>query len=694
MLIIFSITLVLSAFLLFWIELLFAKQVLPILGGVPAVWNGCMVFFQVMLLLGYLWAYFLKKTSTVYLQQILSVVLLLLCGLFLPMQLRIYPSLIPGEHPIPWLFLTALSSVGIPFFLLASLTPTLQSWLAQSRKEINPYILYMVSNAGSIMALIAFPTIFETLFTIKQQISLWQSLFILNLILVLCGILYAHLKNQAKETSEQLTSLNTVEIKDLGDEDKPKLKIILRWILLSFLPSSLLLGTTTFITTELSPIPLFWAVPLMVYLLTFILVFAPKAIIWNELQSSLHLVLWLSLVAFCLNLLKPTNQILPIIIGCNLLLLFFICWLLHGKLAQEKPPAKYLTSFYLTIAFGGMLGGIFNSILAPLIFKDLYEYPLIIFISILVLNGNSLEIFRVNLPKNFSLTALINASKILVLAGFLGIGCVYSSFVLYKQKNDSIKILGGFRSFFGIYKVVEVHSKTSNIVLRVMKHGSTNHGMQYFTNAKSQQEPTAYYSLKEPIAEVWKLIPKVKNVAVIGLGTGGLSAYAHKEQTWDFYEVDSSVKEMAKNYFTFLKHNPATVNIIIGDGRLELAKSKKHYDILVIDAFNSDSIPTHLLTKEAFDIYKGHLNNNGLIAFHVSNRYLALAPVIKGLTDYDDAFTAYTKRGPMSQYVLVGKKNNPAMLNLANNGWQKIIQSRLWTDDFSNVFLSFKVFNH
>jgi len=370
-----------------------------------------------------------------------------------------------------------------------------------------------------------------------------------------------------------------------------------------------------------------------------------------------------------------------------------LCWLLHGKLARDKPQSQYLTTFYLSIAFGGMLGGIFNSLLAPMLFNGLYEYPIAILLGILLINDNLPDAIK-NIQISWrTVHPIENISKTLLFAVALGIFINYYVLFIYPvHGSNNLSVLEQRRSFFGVYKILETNSTNQKLNCRILKHGSTNHGAQFIHPAK-QMEPVVYYALTEPVADIWKLFPNIKKVAVIGLGTGGLAAYSQSGEEWDLYEIDPLVKELAESHFTYLKNTPANTSILIGDGRLKLAKSHKRYDLIFMDAFNSDSVPVHLLSKEAYYTYRKHLAENGLIVFNISNRYLDLEPVIKGLADLDNNYIAFSKRGSMSKYAVISRKNHEVITQFTSNGWHEITKSKLWTDDFSNVFLSFKAFN-
>ncbi|MDX1919428.1 MAG: fused MFS/spermidine synthase [Candidatus Caenarcaniphilales bacterium] len=692
--ILFSITLIVSAFLLFWVELVFAKQILPYLGGVPAAWTGCMVFFQTILLFGYLWAFSLKEVKQIKVQQLIQLGLLLVCCVFLPLGLRLPESVNPALHPILWLLTTAIYSVALPFFLLASLTPILQYWLASLSVSFNPYVLYAVSNSGSILGLLSFPLLLEATLTLQQQVVLWRGLFVVNLLLIALGLVCVWYlqKKQAKEQTSAASTTETTQEQEVIQTISLKQK--LWWILLSFLPSTLLSSSTTYITVDIAPVPLLWALPLVVYLSTFILVFAPKPILIKQNQPIFHLIIWVGIFSFACNFINNSHQIIPILVFICLLLLFLLCWFLHGKLAQDKPSPKKLTTFYLCIALGGMLGGVFNCLIAPLIFNGLYEYPIGVLLGILVFAYTQKEALVSPLEAKTKITTyLINTSRVLTVFALFFINIALSYWIV--KNNNSfegkklLNVVAQHRSFFGTYKVIDIFQKGKEAPHRILKHGSTVHGRQYLA-ADKRKVPCMYYAASEPIADVFQTFPDSKNVAIIGLGTGGLATYSKPQQAWDFYEVDSTIKTMAEKYFTYLKDSPAKNKVIIGDARLEVAKSKSIYDIFVLDAFNSDFIPVHLLTKEAFDIYKNHLSTDGFMVFHISNRYLKLAPVINAISRSDERFIALSKKGKNSEYSVVLRKDNSKVPKLLKAGWKPILESTLWTDNYSNIFLALK----
>jgi MFS family permease len=676
---------------------------LPILGGVPAAWNGCMFFFQTMLLLGYLWAFGISKIKSQKIQQLLQLSLLIVSCVVLPIKLRTVDSGLATEQPLMWLFLTAFCSVGLPFFLLASLAPMLQSWIAKGGQKINPYVLYTVSNSGSIVGLLAFPLLLETMLKNSQQMMLWQNVFILNTALIAISA-YLNFKKKANEAiSSKAIALPEEPIQEENQTNnntqlKPNERKILYWVLLSFIPSSFLLSSTAYITSELAPMPLLWAIPLVIYLTSFILVFAPKPILLVNKQKAAHIILWLGLSIAYFNLNNLIAHILILAMVLSFGLLFFVSWCLHSLLAQDKPDPKHLTKFYLSLALGGVLGGVFNSLVAPLVFNSLYEYPLAVILCIVVLLQNNLDNWQMPILKPPFALSKTEWSKTFLFAS-LPIICIF--YVMPKSSSEKAhtKIIEKSRSFFGSYAVI-----ARNLTLlpervkpgecakyRMLKHGNTNHGIQC-TEKGREMEPNVYYSYKEPIGELWKIMPKPQNVAVIGLGSGGMAAHSRAGENWDFYEIDPNIVRVAKTHFSFLRRSPAKVTVSIGDGRLELAKSKNQYDVLTIDAFNSDSIPMHLITKEAMQAYQKHLSKNGLVVMHISNRYLNLAPVVQGLAE-SCGFLAFIKKTNKSHYTVLGSPNNPTIMLLEKNGWNKITKSRLWTDDFCNILTSFIFFH-
>ncbi len=719
----YALTLLLSALLLFWVQLMVAKMLLPLLGGAPAVWNTCLFFFQALLLLGYGYSDWLTKRWT-FRQQCSIQALVLLTGM-LVLPITVGRGSLPSgaDNPIPWLLWALSLSVGLPFFALSTLAPLLQAWFSQTShpQAKDPYFLYGASNLGSLLGLLGYPLLFEPNFTLTQQNSLWVGGYALLIILTLCCGGGAWLSQRTVKITGDNPQAD--ELQAIIPLTKLNLKQQLRWVVLAFIPSSWLLSITTYITTDIAAIPLFWAIPLSLYLVTFILAFArPQWRLPNWLTGVFPLLAVLLVMLLLLKVTQPLGLILPL----HLVGFVIAASIFHQNLAQARPHPEHLTRFYLAIAFGGMLGGLLNSLIAPLVFATVLEYPLIIIVSLLLLRtldlGSGLRLtwplsiglligclcigLNWHMGQQQSLGILVALGLFAGLAwGWelkrwqigLGLGLV-SLLGLF-----SLTSLGGVlttqRSFFGVYQVLN-ESETG---FHSLIHGTTVHGRQNL-NPGQTQAPLTYFTPTGPIGQVFQeLNPQFAQVAILGLGIGTLMSYAQPGQAWSFYEIDPLVVALAENpnYFTYLADAPAQPKMILGDGRLQLAQApEQQFDLLVMDAFSSDAIPIHLITQEALQLYLSKLKPTGLIAINITNRFLDLEPVLAALTESLDlvALQQYN-RNLSAQERQAGKTPSRWVIisrDVQNFGglpqdprWQPLTRQKhipAWTDDFSQLW--------
>ena len=656
-----------SALLMFLVQPMVGKAVLPALGGTPQVWNTCMVFFQAMLFIGYLHAHYTGLLIGLKWQAVVHLVIALVVLLLLPISVggaRLATS--DAEHPVFWLMQVLFLSVGMPVFLIAATAPLLQKWFAQSRHPAarDPYFLYVASNVGSLIALVAYPTVVEPFMNLDQQ-WVWLSVGFALLIslLVTCALLLQREHSATMNGGGQVVE-PTYTVRGVTRAQR------VRWLFLSFAPSSLLLGVTTFITTDIAPVPLFWVVPLALYLVTFIVAFAAQPLIRPSLAVRVQ--------AFAVTLLAVMALVPGIARGSasmsvtlHLLAFFFTALVCHGELVRTRPDARNLTEFYLWLSLGGLLGGVFNALVAPVLFSQLIEYPLVLaFACALRPSGESggskrqdwldaglpillllftfttvkalpmlgqvfpmLAIILLALALIFVAVALLNFSPRPVRFA-LGVGalmCVLSNQGSNSRNWEVVEEYSA-RTFFGIYKVY----RDSRLGLRAFVHGSTVHGAQYLDPKKAMQ-PAMYYHQDGAFGDLFAAVASLvhdRPVAVVGLGAGGLACYGSRGSEWTFYEIDPLVEKVARDerFFTFLRDCPPTSKVVIGDARLSLRDAPDHSQaLIVIDAFTSDSIPTHLLTREAIAVYRKKLAPDGVLAMHISNRHLKLAPVIGNL---------------------------------------------------------------
>jgi spermidine synthase len=640
-----------SAFLLFLVQPMFSRMVLPLLGGTPAVWNTCMLFFQAALLAGYLYAHVGAKRLGVRRQAAAHVALLAVAAALLPISVA---GAAPhgGAAPIPWLLLLMLTTVGLPFFALSATGPMLQKWFAGTGHAgaDNPYWLYAASNLGSMLALLGYPFLLEPRLRLMEQSRVWAAGYALLAVLVVsCAYAVWRLAPAA------------VTVPDAAASAEPlPTRVKALWVGLAFIPSSLLLSVTTFITTDVAPVPLLWVVPLALYLLTFTLAFATRPPLKHRWMLAVQ-PFFIAMVSLLLMYGWTRKPLL--VIPIHLVAFFVTALVCHGELARRRPPVSHLTEFYLWIAVGGVLGGIFNVLVAPVVFSRVWEYPIVLTLACLArpwprerfttraaVTGLVrtagfafvlLLVSRTDIPGIPSWLALFFAGMALALVS-AGLGrvplflalCIGSSlfirsvFVLQREP-----VLLAHRSFYGRYAVLDVRRQGG---YHALYHGSTLHGAQGVRTSQ-RREPLTYYVRTGPLGQIFTATEERaghRRVAVVGLGTGTVAAYGRAGEDWTFYEIDPGIVKIARDprYFTYLTDSPARIGVILGDARLSMTHAAPHaYDLIVVDAFNSDAIPVHLLTREAIGIYLDKLAPGGIITLHLSNRYLDLEPVVAAL---------------------------------------------------------------
>lgn len=632
-----GIAIFLSAFLLFQIQPLIARLFLPWFGGIPSVWTTCMLFFECVLLAGYGYSHWMAHKIGPRRQvqihcALLGVVVLILAAQWFIWGAPLLPqkNLAPSGEDIPLLSLLGLLfiSVGIPYLLVSTTSPLLQSWFAKLFPERSVYRLYALSNAGSLLALISYPFVIEPHFRLRTQAMMWGAFFLVFVILCACFGISAARKAELfslkpQPTSEDNSSHNHSDESVASDEDdsRPIVKDWIGWILLAAIPSAALLSVTSQITMEIAPIPLLWIVPMVIYLGSFILTFDNPRFYIRPVWAALLVISSLS----CVYILYVGNAV-PIDLQMTAFLVFLgaACMLCHGEMAKRKPAPKYLTGFYLAMSIGGALGGIFVGVFAPLAFKGFWEV-------------------------NFSIMAALWAilftmdsrgrklQRTLATVGVSVISLVILVELLPKQNT-----LENFRDFYGKYSIQKSkanNAKDSNTIVSLFS-GRIAHGIQY--EGEKNMEPLSYYHRNSGIGLLLgrdrdTLKKNDLRVGAVGLGIGTIAAYAREGDTFDFYELNPAVIDIARGkngYFSYLSNAKGVINTIPGDGRLSLerrgaSKDSLPYDIIVLDAFSSDSIPAHLLTAEAFQVYLQQLAPDGIIAVHISNRFVRLLPVLQ-----------------------------------------------------------------
>ncbi len=656
----FAATVFLSAFLLFAVEPLIAKRILPWYGGSAAVWSTCLVFFQVALLLGYAYARLLTHYGSSKLQFLVHVLLLAASLWFLPIGPRARWSPAALYHPA-WQILGLLSgTIAVPFIALSATTPLLQYWFARAEKA-SPYRFFSVSNFASLAALLAYPVWIEPKLDLGTQ-RIWWS-FGYGFFVLLCAA------SAWRGYAAPKQSVSRPEFLWIP----PWRKAL--WFALAACGGMLLLSITNHLTQNVAAIPLLWVLPLAVYLLTFVLAFG---------RTSAHPQgFWLRLLALMLGLLgyaiSNINFMLPLQVSVPIFLiaLCVACMFCHGELHRLRPPPDQLMDFYLVIAAGGAAGAIFIGLIAPNIFDALYELPLTLSVTavlaiIVVWNGGW---------SNRLLWAGVTAAMLYVLG---------SNWRQYHENSLSLR-----RSFYGALRVVQspLAGPEQN---RMLFHGTIEHGAQYLWPPLCYR-PTTYYGPDSGIGIVLREgFAGPKHVGLVGLGVGTLAAYGQPGDDFRFYEINRQVVDLAQSLFFYLRETKARLSIVEGDGRLSLQQDTgPPFDVLALDAFSGDAIPVHLLTRQAGELYRRHLKPNGVIAFHVSNDFLDLAPVVQQLATSMGYQTVLVRSHSGDDLVLAADwvlvTNNPGILNneavkLRSAPISRIPGLRLWTDDYSNLF--------
>jgi spermidine synthase len=703
----------LGAGLLFLVQPMFAKMVLPLLGGAPAVWNTAMVFFQACLLGGYVYAHVLTRNVPPAWQA--AVHLALLAAAFATLPIAVAASWSPPAEsaPVPWLIGLMAVSIGLPFFTVSATAPLLQRWFAQSGHAAakDPYFLYGASNLGSMTALLAYPLLVEPTLTLANQAWAWTAGYgALAALIAACAF---GLRRSAAASAPAAAA----------PPAPLAWRTRLHWLALAIVPSSLMLGVTTHISTDVAAIPLLWVAPLALYLLTFVIAFARKPLLGPNSAVLAH-----TFAITCLVLTFWLSKKLPTDLSLHLLAFFVTALMCHCELARRRPEVGHLTEFYLWLSLGGVLGGAFNALLAPLLFTGAYEYVLVLIFACLLRPPQDMapdkhaRLIDVVLP----LVLLAVLIPLNMMHGAYGLHAgvvaasvyaVYSALALFSFRNrplrftlgvaavlvaplsapDGARVIFHERSFFGIAHV----TVSADGKWHFLRHGTTVHGAQAVA-PDLQREPQTYYSRHSPIGQVFAAMEEradARDVAVIGLGTGTLACYRRPGQDWTFYEIDPIIDRLARDsrYFNYLSECAPEARTVLGDARISLARAANGvYDVFVLDAFSSDAVPMHLLTREALSLYLAKLAPDGILAFHISNRYLKLEPVVARLAaDAGLSSLAQFHIPPFVVGMEVGSlwvvmTRTPEALEpfRQDERWRALAEQpgmSLWTDDFSNI---------
>jgi hypothetical protein len=717
-----------SALLLFSVQPLFTKMVLPRLGGSPAVWSVAMVFFQSLLLGGYAYAHYLMQMRNRLIPVAIHLVLLVVALSTLPLSIAGGWGEPPSSGYAFWLLGLFAVSIGLPFFALAANNPLLQAWFVRSGHPDgpDPYFLYASSNIGSFLALLSYPVLLEPMFTLRTQNLIWTGGYGLLIVLIAsCGVLL--LRSPTSATVDTLAAAS--------DAPAPAWVLRARWIFLAAVPSGLLIAVTAHISTDVAAAPLLWVLPLSLYLLTWVLVFQSRPLLPHRWMLMLQP---LAIAGVVVLLAVGGEQNLVLTLGGHLLCFFIIAMACHGELARTRPAAKYLTGFYVALSFGGMVGGLFAGLIAPFTFSWIAEYPILLALAALCRPPGGRE----RLPRwsrwYWPLLAVLAVTLIApswsdgktmswlddhrtwvigavgVLSALLALGLNASRWKIFATVVVALVLIRAYpsddgrvetvRSFFGVHKIVV----TPHGQYHVLMHGTTIHGAERFQNDNGKPltgrpEPISYYHKDGGIGRAITAVRQRKGgpirVAVIGLGAGTLTCASAPGENWKFFEIDQSMVDTARDpkYFTFIQNCEPDLKPVMGDARLTFAREPDGvYDLIIVDAYSSDAIPIHLATQEAMKIYKDKLAPQGVVLMHVSNRHLELASVVVGIAEANDLKSwVYSEDSDRdNEYifatsVVVSARAEADVGELASSDQWELTDAdkkqRVWTDDYSNV---------
>ena len=714
----FTAALFASAFLLFLVQPMVAKMVLPLLGGSPMVWNTCMVFFQIVLFAGYAYAHGSVRWLGAKWQIAVHLAVLILPFAFLPFLIQRDSFSPPEGTPVFWLLGLLAGTIAFPFFALATTASVLQHWFSftDHGDARDPYFLYAASNIGSLAALAAYPVVVEPLLALRAQGTVWTIGYALFVVLV-GGCASVAWRQRPRADVERPAAL--------GGSPEARVRILqrLRWVALSFVPSSLMLAVTTYLSTDIAAVPLFWILPLSIYLLTFVAAFSTSRWWLASARRSFPVLLVPLAVMLSVDAVGTAWLMFPL----HIVTFGIAALICHAQLADERPSAAHLTQFYLWMSFGGMLGGFFNALAAPFLFDSIAEYPLVVLLACFLMP----RIDRAATGRKRvdpGVLVAIGIAMALVMVGIFSpalrrsvmqMGILVPAILAFTQRHvprrfgfsvaalivvgmalghSSQRLLVAERTFFGVYRVKEDRQGE----YRALAHGTTLHGKQAIKGSE-QGEPLTYFHRQGPFGQAFDKLPAAqrgKQVGVIGLGIGTLAAFARPEQEWTFYEIDPAVERIARNrlYFDFLDRCGERCRTVIGDARLSLQRApESKYDLFVLDAFSSDAIPMHLLTSEALSLYLSRLKDDGAVLFHISNRHLVLEPIVgrlaqahglTGVVNFDRPAAGWPASRTSSRWVAMARRPEDLGDLASDPRWVPLTARRntpLWTDDFSNV---------
>ncbi|HEV3197273.1 MAG TPA: fused MFS/spermidine synthase [Bryobacteraceae bacterium] len=676
----YTVTIFLSAFLLFEVQPIIAKTILPWFGGTSAVWSTCMLFFQLVLLLGYLYAHWLHRTLVPRRQALAHIALL--AGSLAALPILPNPAWKQAGVAQPSLRILALLAVtvGLPYFLLSSTSPLLQAWYARNHKEGLPYRLFALSNLASMLALLSYPLLIEPNLPTRMQGLVWSAAYV-------CFAAFCGVTAWRASTQPQVSGESVPDAEQAGDSE-PGWTVRLLWLGLAASASVLLLAVTTHLTQDVAAIPFLWLLPLSLYLLSFIICFeAPRLY-----RRVVFIPLLFAALFFMAYRLWIGHASMPhrLVISLLALALFVACMVCHGELVRLKPHPRYLTGFYVIVSLGGAVGGLFVGLMAPNLFRAYYEFPIgLALCAVVAFIVFTKDLWRISpLRKGVAMVVLM-----LMLGGYLFfLGSIMHTMVSGYRVVE--------RNFYGQLRVHDVgNPRTDEDAVRRFVHGTINHGEQSLRQ-EHRRQPITYFCENSGIGRAMRAQEsKPRRIGILGLGCGTLAAYGKAGDTLRIYEINPLVLDIAQNQFTYLSDTPAKVEVAMGDGRLvlESEKDSQQFDLLVMDAFSGDSVPVHLITREAFATYFRHLKPHGILAVNISNAYLDLEPVMERAANAFDKVALVYHYDPSDEDFLCFGCSWTLIMDHATADTYPELRTyakelhpgrpfRIWTDDFSNMY--------
>lgn len=702
---VFGIAIFLSAFLIFTVQPIFTKVVLPLLGGTPAIWSVAMVVFQGLLLAGYLYAHLLIRFLPLKIAIFVHIALTCVAFSFLPFAISPDWGAPPPHGEAVWLMGTFVQAIGLPFFALSANAPLLQAWLAAQDRRINVYHFYAASNVGSFAALFAYPFVIEPFVHLPQQSEAWSFGFgFFIVLLAACGGMAwnGSLHSSVSKRAEPIAWATR-----------------LRWIMFAAVPSGLLIAATAAIQTDVAGGPILWLLPLAIFLLSFVFAFrdgAQRIEFWQRLARASAI--------FVIALTVLELHTFAIVLGVALLAVLSVSMACHGALYRSRPDEGDLTEFYLFISLGGLIGGLFAALIAPNIFSWTAEYPLLLCAAVLMISydheadedarrnrilGAALLIGTMIVAFAITQNGREALNAVLVITGLMLFG-IFSRSIRPAVQGSVLTALLALavlpygsdvqRSFFGVHRVKEDLSGQ----YRLLMHGSTIHGAQKLSD-QGRPEPLTYYGFDSPIGLSLVALRDARkgvqpSIGIVGLGTGSMACHHRSGEQWTFFEIDPVIVDIARDpeRFRFVSECAPSAPIIVGDARLTVQKKPaQSFDYLLVDAFSSDAIPVHLVTKEAIDMFVSRLSENGILAVHISNRYIDLTPFLariaaaKGLDLYGLTLVPSPEQRAnlhSSSSVVAFATGSAAAAALEAHGFEKVQadpEQALWTDHYTNV---------